>query len=133
MTLHHRPKNTGRKDGAVGVLINNHVKVKSWMVCVNPEITSLESMELVITIRTITVRLSVIYRVPHVKSKNGLKQGTFCNEFNFIYLTILSLERIVILYPTSPSQTLFPILEYFTLHCNVYGPTSSETDIRQSN
>ena len=52
------------------------------MIGVNPEITSFESMEVVITVGSITIRLSVIYRMPPVKSKNGLKQGTFCNEFN---------------------------------------------------
>ena len=31
---------------------------------------------------SVTIRLSVIYRMPPVKSKNGLKQGEFCNEFN---------------------------------------------------
>ena len=78
-TLHHRPRNTGRRGGSVGVLINN---VKSLMIGVNPEITSFESMEVVITVGSITIRLSVIYRMPPGKSKNGLKQGTFCNEFN---------------------------------------------------
>ena len=39
-------------------------------------------MELVITVSSITIRLSIIYRMPPVKSKNGLKQGTFCNDFN---------------------------------------------------
>ena len=36
-----------------------------------------------------------------------------------LYLTILSLERIIILYQTLPSRTLFPIIEHFTLHCNI--------------
>ena len=52
------------------------------MVGVNHETTSFESMEVVITVGSITIQLSVIYRMPPVKSKNGLKQGTFCNEFN---------------------------------------------------
>ena len=47
------------------------------MIGVNPQITSFESMEVVITVDSITIQLSVIYRMPHVKSKNGLKQGTF--------------------------------------------------------
>ena len=81
-TLLHRPRNTGRRGGGVGVLINNQINVKSRMIGVNPEITSFESMEVVITAGSITIRLSVIYRMPPVKSKNGLKQGTFCNEFN---------------------------------------------------
>ena len=37
-----------------------------------------------------------------------------------IYLTILSLERMVILYQAFSSQTLFPTIEHFTLRCNVY-------------
>ena len=28
-TLHHHPRNTGRKDGGVGVLINNQINVNS--------------------------------------------------------------------------------------------------------
>ena len=47
-----------------------------------PEITSFEFIELVITLCSITIRLSIIYRRPPVISKNGLKQGDFCNEFN---------------------------------------------------
>ena len=81
-TLLHSPRNTGSRGGGVGVLINNRINVKSRMIGVNPEITSFESMEVVITVGSITIRLSVIYRMPPVKSKNGLKQGTFCNEFN---------------------------------------------------
>ena len=78
-TLHHRPRNTGRRGGGVGVLINNQINVKWRMIGVNPEITSFESMEVVITVGSITIRLSVIYRMPPVKSNNGLKRGTFCN------------------------------------------------------
>ena len=81
-TLYHRPRNTGRRGGGVGVLINKQINVKSRMICVNPEITSFESMEVVITVGSITIRFSVIYRMSPVKSKNGLKQSTFCNEFN---------------------------------------------------
>ena len=81
-TLHHRPRNTGRMGGGVGVLINNRIKHPSRKLQENPEITSFESMELVLTISSITIRLSVIYPMPPVKSKNCLKQGEFCNEFN---------------------------------------------------
>ena len=81
-TLHHLPRNTDRRGGGVRVVINNQINVKSRMIGVNPEITSFESMELVLTISSVTIRLSAIYRMPPVKSKNGLKQGTFCNEFN---------------------------------------------------
>ena len=79
-TQHHRPRNTGRRGGGVGVLINNQINVKSRIVCVNPEITSFESMELVLTISSITIRCSAIYCMPSVKSKNGLKQDTLCNS-----------------------------------------------------
>ena len=108
--------------------------------------------------------------MPPVKSKNGLKQGTFCNEFNdyleklscmngnivivgdfnidwlntngserkqfcniletfgFVQNICTEIHRshhlldynIVILYQTSSSQTLFPIIEHFTHRCNVY-------------
>ena len=77
--LHHCPRNTSRMGGCVGVFINNQIDVKLQMVCVNPEITSFELMEIVLTISSITIRLSVIYGMPPMKSKNGLKQGTFCN------------------------------------------------------
>ena len=52
------------------------------MIYANPEITSFESIERVTTISSIIIRLSVSYHMPPVESKNGLKQGTFCNEFN---------------------------------------------------
>ena len=66
----------------VGVRINNRIKHQSRILHDKPEITSFESIELVITLGSVTIRLSVIYRMPPVKSKNGLKQGEFCNEFN---------------------------------------------------
>ena len=79
--VYHRPRNTGRRGGRVGGgLINKRIKQQSRILHDYPEITSFESMELVLTISSITIRLSVIYRMPPVKSKNGLKQGTFCNE-----------------------------------------------------
>ena len=59
-----------------GYSSTHQINVKSRMIGVNPEITSFESMEVVITAGSITIRLSVIYRMPPVKSKNGLKQGT---------------------------------------------------------
>ena len=66
-TLHHRPRNTGRWGGGVGVLINNQINVKSRMIDVNAEITQFESMEVVITVGSIIIRISVIYRMPPVK------------------------------------------------------------------
>ena len=53
-TLHHHPRNTGRKDGGVGVLINNHIKNQSPILHDKPEITSFESIELVITLGSVT-------------------------------------------------------------------------------
>ena len=35
-----------------------------------------------ITLGSVTIQLAVIYRMPPVKSKNGLKQSEFCTEFN---------------------------------------------------
>ena len=60
-TLHHRPRNTGRRGGGVGVLINNRIKHQSQILHDKPEITSFESIELVITMGSVTIRLSVIY------------------------------------------------------------------------
>ena len=40
-TLHHRPRNTGRRGGGVGVLINNHIKHQSRILHDKPEITLL--------------------------------------------------------------------------------------------
>ena len=80
-TLHHRPRNTSRRGGGVGVLINNRMKHQSRILHDKLEITLFELIELVITVHvgSITIRLSVIYHLPPVKSKNGLKQGEFCN------------------------------------------------------
>ena len=75
-TLLHRPRNTGRRGGGVGVLINNQINVNSRMIGVNPEITSFESMEVVITVGSITIRLSVIY---HWLDTNGSERKQFCN------------------------------------------------------
>ena len=64
-----RPRNTGRRGGGVGVLINNRIKHQSRILHDKPEITSFESIELVITVSSVTIRLSVIYRMPPVKYK----------------------------------------------------------------
>ena len=75
----HCPRNTGRRGVGVGVLINNRMKHQSRILHDNSEITSFEFIELVSTIGSITIQLSGIYRMPHVKYKNSLKQGEFCN------------------------------------------------------
>ena len=54
-TLHHRPRNTGRRGGGVGVLINNHIKHQSRILHDKSEITSFESIEVVITLGSITI------------------------------------------------------------------------------
>ena len=54
-TLHHRLRNTGKRGGGVGVLINNHIKLQSRILRDNPEITSFETIKLVITISLITI------------------------------------------------------------------------------
>ena len=41
-TLHLRPRNTSRRGGGVGALINNQINVKLRMIGVNPVITSFE-------------------------------------------------------------------------------------------
>ena len=68
-TLHHCPRNTGIRGGGVGVLINNHIEHQSQILHDKPEINSFEAIELGITLGSITIRLSVIYRMPPVKSK----------------------------------------------------------------
>ena len=67
-SLHYRPRNTGRRGGVVVVLINNRIKHQSRILHDKPEITSFESIELVITLGSIPIRLSVIYRMTPVKS-----------------------------------------------------------------
>ena len=47
-----------------------------------------------------------------------------------IYLTILSLKRIVILYQTSSSQTLFPIIEHTSLQCVRHHPVWKQIAVR---
>ena len=54
-TLHHRPRKTGRKGGDVGVLINDRIKHQSRILHDKLEITSFESIELVITLGSVTI------------------------------------------------------------------------------
>ena len=72
------------------------------VVCVNLDIVSFESMELVITISSITIRFSIIYRMSPVKSNHGLKQDIFGKKYNrntpkpsFICIWVCPLEIIV--------------------------------------
>ena len=62
-TLHHVPRNYGSTGGDVGVLINDIVKLVTRLETVNSAV-SFESMEMIITIVSISIRLVVIYRMP---------------------------------------------------------------------
>ena len=59
-TLHYVPRNSG---GGVGVFINDRVKLVTRLETVNSAV-SFESMETMITIVSISIRLVVIYRMP---------------------------------------------------------------------
>ena len=80
-TLHHSPRTSGRRGGGVGILVNNAIKVTFRRIHVNPQITSFELMEAVLTICSISLRLIVIYCMPPSKI-NGLKTGTFYEDFS---------------------------------------------------
>ena len=93
---------------------------------------SFESMEMIITIVSISIRLVVIYRMPPSK-KNKLKRGTFVTEFSD-YLEKLSCLRgnLIIVgdfninwLDTSDSErrNLFNILETFGLVQRIELPT----------
>ena len=73
-TLHHVPRNSSRTGGGVGVLINDRVKLVTRLEPINNAV-SFESMEMIITIVSISIRLVVIYRMPP-STKNKLKRGT---------------------------------------------------------
>ena len=89
-TLHHVPRNSGSTGGGVGVLINDRVKLVTRLETVNSAV-SFESMEMIITIVSISIRLVVIYRMP-LSKKNKLNRGTFGTEFSD-YLEKLSCFR----------------------------------------
>ena len=56
-TLHHVPRNSGRTGGGVGVLINDRVKLVTRLEPINKAV-SFESMEMIITIVSISIRTS---------------------------------------------------------------------------
>ena len=62
-TLHHVPRNSGSTGGGVGVLINDRVKLVTRLETVNSAV-SFESMEMIISIVSVSIRLVVIYRMP---------------------------------------------------------------------
>ena len=129
--LHHVPRNSGSTGGGVGVLINDRVKLVTRLETVNSAV-SFESMEMVITIVSISIRLVVIYRMPPSK-KNKLKRGTFVTEF-LDYLEKLSCLRGNLLIVgdfninwlennDSERRNLFHILETFGLVQRIDYPT----------
>ena len=75
-TLHHVPRNSGSTGGGVGVLINDRVKLVTRLETVNSAV-SFESMKMVITIESISIRLVVIYRMPPSK-KEQIKTWNIC-------------------------------------------------------
>ena len=79
--LHHVPRSSGRKGGGVGILLNNRIKLVTRLVHVNTSISSFESIEAVITICSISIRLAIIYRMPPSRV-NGIKIATFYEEFS---------------------------------------------------
>ena len=54
------------RGGGVGALLNNSIKLTTRLMPVYVA-ESLESMELIITIVSISVRLVIVYRMPHSK------------------------------------------------------------------
>ena len=79
-TLHHVPRCSGRGGDDVGVLTNNSIKMTSSLQSVNVA-QSFESMEIIITIVSISIRLIVIYRMPPSKQYK-IKRSTFITEFS---------------------------------------------------
>ena len=78
-TLHHVPMDSGSTGCGVGVLINDRVKLVTQLEVVNSAV-SFESMEMILTIVSMSIRLVVIYRMLPSKM-NNLKRGTFVTEF----------------------------------------------------
>ena len=130
-TLHHVPRNSGSTGGGVGVLINDRVKLVTRLETVNSAV-SFESMEMVITIVSISIRLVVIYRMPPSK-KNKLKRGTFVTEFSDYIEKLSCLRGNLIIVGDfninwlenndSDRRNLFHILETFGLVQRIDYPT----------
>ena len=76
VTLHHVPRNSGRTGGGVGVLINDRVKLVTRLEPINKAV-SFESMEMIITIVSISTRLVFIYLMPPSK-KEQIKTWNIC-------------------------------------------------------
>ena len=130
-TVRHVPGNSGSTGGGVGVLINYIVKFVTRLETVNSAV-SFESMEMIITIVSISIRLVVIYRMPSSK-KNKLKRGTFVTEFSDYLEKLSCLRRNLIIVGDfninwlenndSERRNLFHILETFELVQRIDFPT----------
>ena len=79
--LHHVPRSSGRKGGGVGILLNNRIKIVTRLVHVNTNISSFKSIEAVITVYSISICLSIIYRMPPSRV-NDIKIATFSEKFS---------------------------------------------------
>ena len=85
---------TGGGEAVFGVLVNSKLKLSTRQVSVNENVTSFESMELVVTFSSVTVRLVTIYRMP--RSKRNGDQETCCNEISY-YMEKLSCASGIIM------------------------------------
>ena len=72
-------ENSGRTGGGVGVLINDRVKLVTRLEPINNAV-SFESIEMIITIVSISIQLVVIYRMPPSK-KNKIKRVTKYSDY----------------------------------------------------
>ncbi len=130
-TLHHIPRSSGRRGGGVGVLINNSIKLTSHLEPVNVA-ESFESMEMIITIVSISVRLVVIYRMPPSK-QNKIKRSTFITEFSDYIekLSCLSCNLMIVGdfninwldFNGNERKQLYAVLETFGLVQRISTPT----------
>ena len=64
-TLHHSPRTSGRKEGGVGLLVSNAIKVTFKRIHISPLITSFELMEAVLTICSVSH-----CNIPHAPLQN---------------------------------------------------------------
>ena len=128
-TLQHVPQNFGRTGGGVGVLITDRVKLVTRLEPIN-NTASFESIEIIITIVSMSIRLVVIYWMPHFK-KYKIKCGTFVTEFlDYIEKRSCLRGHLIIVgdfninwLDNSERSNLFNILETFELVQRIELPT----------
>ena len=68
-TLHQVPWNSGCTGGGMGILINDRVKLVTRLEPIDNAV-SFESMEMIMTIVSISIRLVVNYQMPPTKRTN---------------------------------------------------------------